>query len=82
MRTLLIISAFFVLSSCNTRAKDDDTVLISESILGSSIHLATFNGNSADKDSDCDMIARDLMEKYGRTFKCRKYSSVKKDIQY
>ena len=69
-------------TSCSRRVKDDDIVLVTESLMGSVAHLATFNGNSVSPIDDCESIAKDLSQKYSRDYKCRTFSTVKKDIKY
>jgi hypothetical protein len=64
------------------RAKDEDIVLMVESMGGAGLHMATFNGNSASKSGDCKLIAQILTEKYSRKYQCKKYQDVKSKFKY
>ena len=77
---LILLIVLGVLSSCEQKPKDKDIVLVTESLMGSLIHLATFNGNSATQSDDCKVTAVALIEKYKRIYDCKEYGSIKKDI--
>ncbi|MDZ4081585.1 MAG: hypothetical protein U1E10_01495, partial [Bdellovibrionales bacterium] len=60
---------------------DSTIVLTTDSVMGSTVHVASFDGNSAFKNDDCDLVASLLSEKYSRPYSCSKWEQVKDKIE-
>ena len=56
---------------CTERVKDHDILLTTTSMFGSTVWIASFNGNSSDKNGDCTMVAEPLNKLYpARGYRC------------
>lgn len=77
-----VLGLFFplLLLSCSKRS-DSTIVLTTDSAMGSTVHVASFDGNSAFKNDDCDLVSSLLSEKYSRTYSCSKWEHVKEEIE-
>jgi hypothetical protein len=78
-KVLKVFSLFIFLVACSK--KNDEIVLVTTSDFGSLVHLATFDGNSSSKASDCNFTAVALNEKYGNKYRCETWGNIKKSLK-
>ncbi|MEK6774102.1 MAG: hypothetical protein AABY64_09180 [Bdellovibrionota bacterium] len=82
MKNISLLVCFFCLAACTKKVEDTDTLLTSTSMLGSTMWIATFNGNSYDKQGDCQLTANVLNEKYpARKYFCENAKEVLERIK-
>jgi hypothetical protein len=61
---------------------DDTLVLVAQSLMGSTLMLASFDGNGGAKDLDCEQTRDALKASYpSREYKCDRFAAVKRQIQ-
>lgn len=74
--TIIVMQFFVIIFLLQKPANENDIVLHVESLLGSTVHLASFDGNSASKREGCQNIAKIQTELYGREYRCDKRKFV------
>ena len=71
MHTILILAtATFAIWLFHEKKDKPVYALYVTSVLGSPVHLATFDGNSSDRLEDCRLIAKLLTKEFGRDYSC------------
>lgn len=75
-----LLAIMFTTISC-TKRSDATVVLVSTTIFGSPVHIASFDGNSANQSGDCQVTAAALNEKYSRNYECKTWREVKDEIK-
>lgn len=61
---------------------DDTLVIVTKSLLGSTLMVASFDGNGGSKEEDCKSAASALNQAYpGRGYQCDRFGSVSRIIK-